>query len=58
MLEVVRPVAEAAEVLREADPRAELRVEDVALVHEEDELDLGEERVRAHGFPEVDRVFL
>lgn len=58
IVQIIRPVPKRAKVLRQARAGAKLPVEDVALVHEEDELDLGEELVRADGFPEQDRVFL
>ena len=41
ILEIIRPVSKATDVFGKADARPELLVEDVALVHEQDELDLG-----------------
>ena len=57
-VQVVGPIRKAAEVLDEARPRAQLLVEDVAFVHEQDQLDVREQLVRAHRLPEHHRVFL
>lgn len=57
-VQVIWPVSKTPQILRQSDARLELPVEDVALVHEQDELDLREKLIRAHGLPQQDRVLL
>lgn len=45
VLQVVRPVPEAAQVLGQPDARAQFLLQDVALVHEQHELDSCQELV-------------
>lgn len=55
---VVRSFAKASYVLRQPNPRPQLGCQDVALVEEKHEIDLGQKLVRAYCFPKQDRIFL
>lgn len=55
-LRVIRPLAEAPDVLSEPDARRQFRSEDIALVEEDHEIDCFEERVGAQVLPQQDRV--
>ena len=56
--EAILPVPIAAYVLREPDARVQLRLQDVALVQEQHEVDVREQLVLADGLPEQDGVLL
>ena len=51
ILQIVRSIAEAAEVLGQPDAGTQFLVEDVAFVHEQHELDVREEFVGAYSLP-------
>lgn len=57
-IKVVWPVTKTAQVLCKADPRAQLRIENVAFVHEQNQLNLFEQLIRADSLPQKYRVFL
>jgi hypothetical protein len=55
-VEVVRSVAVRGHVVREADTRGELALEEVALVQEDDDVHVREQPVRHNATPEQDAV--
>ena len=55
-IKAILPLSIAAHISPQLHARAELALQDIALVEEEHEVDGGEELVRAEGFPEEDRV--